>query len=316
MNYDKIGKFILEKRKSLNLTQKELAERIGITDKAISKWERGQGCPDVSLLELLSKELGCSILELLKGREVENEVIPITAADDYIKEGINYSKVDLKNKVKTICNHLIEIAIAIIISILVYFNLVQMLYIDKEYSYSTSREIHKSIIDYTKNADRNILLIKSNKGKFSNDEHKEIVYNIEKYYSDIKKIKLYDYMVSRETLTYKINDLYILNLKGYYLGYENKILNILENYTDNKLISAYKELTTEVFFSNGSVGTELRNKPYLTYQYRINHSQDQGEEWYGYKIDNLRYIENDIKSEFSKLIYLTELIMEVGDIDE
>ena len=63
MNYEKIGEFIKTKRKEMNLTQKELAERINVTDKAISKWERGQGCPDVSLLEVLSKELNVSILE-------------------------------------------------------------------------------------------------------------------------------------------------------------------------------------------------------------------------------------------------------------
>ena len=88
MNYDKIGNFIQQRRKSKNLTQKQLAEKIGVTDRAVSKWERGQGCPDVSILEILSKELDCSILELLKGREIENEVIPVTEADDYIKEGM------------------------------------------------------------------------------------------------------------------------------------------------------------------------------------------------------------------------------------
>ena len=53
MNYDKIGKFIQEKRKEKNLTQKELANKLGVTDRAVSKWERGVGCPDVSILEIL-----------------------------------------------------------------------------------------------------------------------------------------------------------------------------------------------------------------------------------------------------------------------
>lgn len=57
MNYDKIGSFIQQKRKDKGLTQKQLAEKLGVTDRAISKWERGQGCPDVSILEILSKEL-------------------------------------------------------------------------------------------------------------------------------------------------------------------------------------------------------------------------------------------------------------------
>ena len=51
MNYERIGKFIQEKRKEKGLTQKELAQKLNITDKAVSKWERGLGCPDVSILK-------------------------------------------------------------------------------------------------------------------------------------------------------------------------------------------------------------------------------------------------------------------------
>ena len=104
MNYDKIGSFIQQKRKDKGLTQKQLAEKLGVTDRAISKWERGQGCPDVSILEILSKELGCSILELLKGREIENEVIPVTEADDYVRDSMNISKQITKEKVISIIN--------------------------------------------------------------------------------------------------------------------------------------------------------------------------------------------------------------------
>ena len=99
MNYDKIGKFIQEKRKEKNLTQKELAEKLGVTDRAVSKWERGVGCPDVSILEILSKELDCSILEILKGRKIENEIIKVTEADDYVKDSMNISKQITKEKV-------------------------------------------------------------------------------------------------------------------------------------------------------------------------------------------------------------------------
>ena len=107
MNYEKIGEFIKTKRKEMNLTQKELAERINVTDKAISKWERGQGCPDVSLLEVLSKELNVSILELLKGRTIENEVINVTEADDYIKDTIGYLDKSNNDKIKKIFNRLL-----------------------------------------------------------------------------------------------------------------------------------------------------------------------------------------------------------------
>lgn len=73
MDYEKIGIFIAKKRKELKLTQKDLADQLKITDRAVSRWERGLGCPDISLLEELSKLLGVSILEILHGEEIENK---------------------------------------------------------------------------------------------------------------------------------------------------------------------------------------------------------------------------------------------------
>ena len=54
-------------REARSLTQRELAERIGVTDKAVSKWESGRGLPDISLVEPLARTLGVSIAELLTG---------------------------------------------------------------------------------------------------------------------------------------------------------------------------------------------------------------------------------------------------------
>ncbi|MBQ7295544.1 MAG: helix-turn-helix domain-containing protein [Clostridia bacterium] len=67
MDANKIGSFIKELRASKNMTQKDLAEIINCTDKAISRWETGRGVPEVSLLMPLSKALGVSVNELLMG---------------------------------------------------------------------------------------------------------------------------------------------------------------------------------------------------------------------------------------------------------
>ena len=67
-----VGKFIAQKRKEKNLTQENLAERIGVSNKSISKWERGKCMPDYSIIESLCKELGITISELLDGEENEN----------------------------------------------------------------------------------------------------------------------------------------------------------------------------------------------------------------------------------------------------
>lgn len=73
MDQRKIGKFIAECRKRKGLTQMQLAERLGITDKAISKWERGVAMPDTGLMLDLCDILGISVNELLYGEEISME---------------------------------------------------------------------------------------------------------------------------------------------------------------------------------------------------------------------------------------------------
>ena len=73
MNQIKIGKFIAECRKNANLTQLQLAEKLNITDKAISKWERGIALPDSSIMLVLCDILGISVNELLSGEKINME---------------------------------------------------------------------------------------------------------------------------------------------------------------------------------------------------------------------------------------------------
>lgn len=74
MDQVKIGAFIASQRKEKDLTQAILAERLGITDRAVSKWERGKGLPDVSIMTALCDILGITVNELLSGERfnVEN----------------------------------------------------------------------------------------------------------------------------------------------------------------------------------------------------------------------------------------------------
>ena len=73
MDQLKIGKFIAECRKQKNLTQMQLAEKLGITDKAISKWERSIAMPDTSIMLELCDILGISVNELLSGEKISME---------------------------------------------------------------------------------------------------------------------------------------------------------------------------------------------------------------------------------------------------
>ena len=75
MNQIKIGEFISSQRKKNNLTQAALAEKLGITDRAVSKWERGKGLPDVSLMLDLCEIFGITVNELLCGEMISMENI-------------------------------------------------------------------------------------------------------------------------------------------------------------------------------------------------------------------------------------------------
>ena len=73
MDCAKVGNFIYRLRRERGMTQKQLAERLSISDKTVSKWERGLGCPDVSLLGEVSAVLGTDIERLLSGSLDEND---------------------------------------------------------------------------------------------------------------------------------------------------------------------------------------------------------------------------------------------------
>lgn len=71
MDHHKIGAFIAELRKEKGLTQKELAEKLGVSDKAVSRWETAKGLPDISILTSLCDALDINVNELLAGERIE-----------------------------------------------------------------------------------------------------------------------------------------------------------------------------------------------------------------------------------------------------
>ena len=83
MNLNKISSLIKKKRKSLGMTQTELANKLFVTEKAVSRWETGRGTPDISLLIPLSKELNINVSELLNGEENNIEKVTSLANEDF-----------------------------------------------------------------------------------------------------------------------------------------------------------------------------------------------------------------------------------------
>lgn len=95
MNQEKIGLFIAKCRREKNMTQEDLAEKLGVSNKSISRWENGKTMMDISLFEPLCNELDISIIELLNGEKVNDK----KKDKLYTKTLINYSnKVGSRNK--------------------------------------------------------------------------------------------------------------------------------------------------------------------------------------------------------------------------
>ena len=91
MDQVKIGKFIAERRRESGLTQAQLAEKLAITDRAVSKWERGKALPDASIMLKLCEILGITVNDLLSGEvvaeasqraESENNMLGLVAAKE------------------------------------------------------------------------------------------------------------------------------------------------------------------------------------------------------------------------------------------
>lgn len=74
MDQHNIGSFIAVKRREKNLTQEQLADRLGVSNKTISKWETGKCMPDYSIVESLCKELNTTLAELMNGEEDEKSI--------------------------------------------------------------------------------------------------------------------------------------------------------------------------------------------------------------------------------------------------
>lgn len=95
MDQIKIGKFIAEERKAKKYTQRELADKLGISDKTVSKWERGNGFPEVSLLLPLCNELEITVNDLLSGERLQETDYKKKAEEnmvDLVKEALESKK--------------------------------------------------------------------------------------------------------------------------------------------------------------------------------------------------------------------------------
>lgn len=118
MDLVKIGRYVAGKRKDLGLTQRQLAEKLGMSDKSVSKWERGICLPDVSVYEEYCSILGISINEFLAGEDIAQENIVKKSEDNLIQ--VTTDSKHRQNKLKTIIAVLSVIVLAAVMIVSVF----------------------------------------------------------------------------------------------------------------------------------------------------------------------------------------------------
>lgn len=96
MDAEKLGAFIAENRKANGMTQADLAAKLQVTDKAVSRWERGIGFPDINTIEPLAHALGVSVLEIMKSEKMESNLYSDAEAVEMMKSAVEIEKENRK----------------------------------------------------------------------------------------------------------------------------------------------------------------------------------------------------------------------------
>ena len=127
MDQVKIGKFIAQCRNDKNITQEELGEKLGVTNKTISRWENGHYLPDIEMMQLLSKEFNISINELISGEKISDLEYKEKAEENLI-DALENSSFTLKEKIefhkkKWLKEHIFDIVLCIIAWLVVVISL-------------------------------------------------------------------------------------------------------------------------------------------------------------------------------------------------
>lgn len=289
MDNKKIGLFIASLRKEIGLTQKELADKLFITDRAVSKWERGLSLPDISLLDNLSSILGVSVIEILKG-EMTND----RSNNEEVIHSLEYAKVSFKEKVNNIFN-IVSITIIVVIMSILLFNNIKIYLIQGSKYYPNVWYDNENVIN---NVEESINLIKNNGGKYTEKEYEHILSFVEDI-TNITNIDSDKEMFNKEF--YKYNDFKNVN-ENYLIIHSSLdimgIKNIIKKYGDVEDIDSY-------FHSYHDSLHKI--KVFITNSYKYNYVID-NEYNYG------NYIKDFIHSKYSFYDILLKNIIEVGEI--
>ena len=229
MDQEKIGKFIAKCRKAKNMTQQELADKLNITDRAISNWETGRRLPDYAILKDLCEELGVTINELLSGEKLNRE--------NY-QEKLEENMVDIVNKIDKDNKKRISIIKKVLISYLI----ICLIFLGSVfgyffYNYDMINQKYDKNNMYIKIEDNNFVFYSAISG---NVTYKIINYNKENillinYKSSLKALRKHSdtdkissaYCLNNIKNSEEINKVYYTNIALKKFNNQNKIKNLL-----------------------------------------------------------------------------------------
>ena len=261
MNNNKIGSFIQKLRKKKGLTQQELGNLLYVTDKAVSKWERGLSLPDITILSKLADILEVTVEDILNGEITKKKNIDI---DKTIEEATKQIILNNKQKQKKII-----IIISIIILLLVYtiFRNLHLGYTTKtiNYHYQTSNNLEFNIgvpkISFmNKNRDYSYSYKNLRNHTVIEKEIKDYLKTL-KYLTCNDTIYYYNELENYSIIEYNIKNNYLYTTISY------SIIN--DDYCNHKKINKYQEKLGHlrkmyVMTTASSSETELKNKLYMT----------------------------------------------------
>ena len=102
MDAQKFGAFVAQCRKEKKMAQVDLAAKLNVTDKAISRWERGVGFPDINTIEPLAAALDVSVAELMKSERIDESNVSITMNDEIVNNTLNFAENQIRQERKTV----------------------------------------------------------------------------------------------------------------------------------------------------------------------------------------------------------------------
>lgn len=174
MDQGKIGKFIADLRKEKKMTQAELGDIVGVTGKAVSRWERGLNLPDTAIMNKVSETLGISTTELLNGERVST--LSSLNIDKITENSVAYYKAKLKQKFKKVFLIFVSIIVVLALALFMIFY----------FNNAGSCKVYAISSDSTELDARGIITQ-------TNDKTTLVVSNFQYYGSSIKNVYAIDY---------------------------------------------------------------------------------------------------------------------------